>query len=317
MSFEFDVSDSSDQRLLATYAAVAKTQEELDNLQTNDDAHRIGKLLPELDRAYPYFGEPVYASGEGLFPELDEDGSIVGESFRQSDGAYGIHYGFAVVEITDEEGKLHGRKVMHQILVSDVESNQLVTIEQHTKIFHYLAMESSILPINEIDDCLASYKDSSVDLDDCMGIISDHSKRFVETLRSTKFRRTNKSRQNKIVEFLLDEADSAARVRDLTIMAEPEYGYAPLRKNNKNRDFVPMLLSQTIGGVCLGLDTLETGVMARKAIRRDSDLANRDAGLCLVLDPDESTRSGLKLNDTQVIFIPTYNQVFETYLFAE
>lgn len=305
-----------EQQVIASCFERAQYLEELINKAPDKDTVQqlYAEIMPSIEKDFPYYGQPVYMSGIGLHPIFDDEGSsIVAESWQLSEGDNGMHLGFAILH--DDDNEIKPFHIMHKVLVGEGNSIPFATVEMDAKVYKYFDLDSQLLPVIEVEAALSSYEFSDTEPHDRLDIINDSSKEFVDMLRSTKFRRLQHKRQQRVVDDFLLHVESKASVRDLQFIGEPLHAYVPSLIGNKRYFSQLSLEDALVAGTCLGIDTVETGILNRKAIRKDADLGDKWCGLCLVIDPDDDTRSFLQLNDGQVVYIPTYDQSFDAQLY--
>lgn len=289
----------------------------IDQAKTDDELKALyAENINVLDKMFPYYGQPVHISGRGLFP-YSEDNEIQGEGWGTSEGVTGIHEGFDIVQTEEDETGATSFRVMQRVYVGEFTNNVLKTVGTTRKIYHFYDLGSQLFPIVEMEAMMASHELSSYTPDESLNTIFPLSSDFVNLLRSTEFRRLKHKQQKRIFDEVLMTIDQHTMTRGLTFTGEPSFGYVPSFSEN-NRYFMPLALgAYVISGQCLGIDSLETTALRKKAIRRDKDMASKYAGLCIVIDPDKDTRQGLYLADDQVLYIPTNNQDFDAVLYTE
>lgn len=302
--------------LEACFDRARMLQEALNETQIHADALALGsEFIPVIDGNFPYLFQKVHISGRGIFPVTDEQGIIDSESWGLSEGSFGTHHGFVVLDIAPEGS--YDFRVMQKILVQETLEYAFTTLETRHRIFNYFELDSQILPHNEMESILSSHDSREEDSQNQLEIIDGFSKDFNKILRSTEFRRLKHRQQRRLVDDMLVSVNKYISIRDLQFMGEPEYGYAPF-SGGSQRGFVALTLGDIlIGGSCLGVDSIESALLASKAIRSDKDMADKYAGLCMVVDPDTDTRQALQLAESQVLYIPTYDQSFEAVLYHD
>ena len=108
---------------------------------------------------------------------------------------------------------------------------------------------------------------------------------------------------------LVREAEQKTTLSDTYMHILAGYGYLLVLADNK-KQLVPMDISDgTVDGTCLGLISLDSLQIKKKAIMKDSDRIDELASICIVLDPSEDTRNRLRLEPNHVLFIPTGQQI--------
>jgi hypothetical protein len=143
-------------------------------------------------------------------------------------------------------------------------------------------------PLTDLDESIKSVKASSLTL--------------TALLRSTAFRRINHQEQSREVAAFIEQAERDANLRGAEISAKVQYGYVS-ELGQYQYLFTVDVQDLVIGGVCLGVDTLESFTLVQ-AIRKDANLIDKYAGICLILDPNADTRQRLNLKVEQVLYLP-------------
>ncbi len=263
----------------------------------------------ELERLYPYTGITLHFSGEGLFPFFDDDNNIIGEGYGESGGQYGIGAGIQIARVTKGDGE-KVPKILHQILIHKSESQPLASVTQEQSIYALVYLEGEVLPIVNIEEIYGT--DTVAQETELLHQNANLcSKAFTSLLRSTGFRRLPRKKQNALVDQTLMDADIRAPVREREALVEGEYAYIPETTGEATEFRLIDIRDTLVSGVCLALDTVEKAALRHKAIRRDTDLADKGAGLCLVIDPLPETRSELNIDEGKVVFVPISGQEIE------
>jgi len=170
-------------------------------------------------------------------------------------------------------------------------------------------LDSTCLVVRELDEIFHE-DDNSIDFNDQMDTLVKSSIALRSLIHSTKFRRMKKEQQKKQVDNIINTTELATRLRGSTLLAEAEYAYINIF--DKNINLLPMnIRGLVIGGVCLGMESIEGLRLRRKAIRNNADLIDGDAGICLVLDPNEETKQGLNMGDQHALYLPIGGQNLE------
>ncbi len=267
----------------------------------------IDENLAEVNALYPYEGDHIMARGEGIFPQLDVEGNIIGQQRdNDNEGYFGTDMGFVVTESTEKP------QIMHKVLITVARHQPVDVVENVHRIFHlYDPDKSSILHMREMEESLGSaWLDEEQDTDNSLETMDNYSKEFIRLIGSTAFRRKKYEQQLKQIDDLLLQADIDTKLRDMEVTVTGNYGYAPHLSSERLEFSLLQLEDIEVTGTCLGLGTVETSALQSKAIRNNKDLLDKQAGLCLVVDPDEATREILKIAEGQILYIPTYNEAF-------
>ncbi len=297
------------------YAQAWAYQAELN--ATSDGVTRDKRQLiqNELDSIFPYMGQQVYVSGNGVYPVCDvETGEVLDEIHGFVSGQQGLHVGFFVAEIN--EGSTLRYQVLQQIALGQVKSKPCLTVDRQETISTFVDLDASVLLISDINNVYNP--DSDVEDDDFHDRIErmlGMSKELTGLYKSTTFRRMRHAKQLRTVMDFLINADRETRLRNVGIMTEAEYAYTPSLSDGWR--LIPLLIEKTlIEGTIVGLDSTESVTMKAKAIRNNDDLLDKNAGLCLVIDPTEESKDVLSLSANSVVLLPTASQEFEIALNA-
>lgn len=301
------------------YETAAFYQQQLDAFEgaLEDKMALGGQMVTALDAIFPMCDETVWLNGWALVPLADDEGTVVGDGFSQTDG-YGKHRGFDTVIWEDEQGVQH-MKLMHQILIGETNEDLFKTVGRQTRFYKFFDLSAAVFSLEEMEETLLTGRNGENQMpDNVCDVVEGQSRRLVNLLRSTTFRRLSHRQQKKQVDNFVVQAEDMARIRDMQIIAEPFYAYAPLVGSTTTRHFVALDLSRVIiKGKCVGLDALVSVELNRHAIRRNADSSFLHDGLSYVIDPDQDTRTGLNLSDEQVLYVPTQTQTFNAELYRE
>lgn len=267
-------------------------------------------IIQELDRFYPYTGQAVFMTGLGMHPVQDqENGKLIDEIWEHRLGEPGIHNGFYIDDYSEDGNP--GRQIMHQLTVAERGEKIGKTLFQKQVIVSLFNLDSLVLPATDIDRVFGIEESAaSPDFAKKFDLMMGYSKELTKIYKSTTFRRLNHDQQISVVREFICEADRRTKLRDLSVIATAQYAYVPLLKSGWQ--LIPFKLQEfDISGTCVGLESTETITMRRKAIRKDADLTDKHAGLCLVIDPDDETCKELNLRNDSVLYLPTSSQSFE------
>lgn len=290
---------------------------ELQNmLDATNDESKINELsveyLPNINYHFPYYNKSVYMCGMFIGRVIDEEGEEIDASVF-AENMQGTHLGFQVIDVSGDDDSINPQ-VVQKLLVKEEISG--VTVETRTRRYNFFELESLILPNTEMESILAAYEGDD-DNEFRLENLTAASKYCVNLLRSTEFRRLKHRQQRRTIDNLLFELNKQITVRDMKFMGEPEYAYMPFVEGGL-RGFEALDVGAVmLGGKCLGVDLLEAALLGYGPIRRDNDMADRDAGLCLVVETDFETSQQLGLNDSRVLYIPTNDQKFDSLLYGE
>src|SRR5690606_14828778 len=124
----------------------------------------------------------------------------------------------------------------------------------------------------------------------------------------------NRAQQLERVNRFIEDVESRLPVRERDMVVQSKH--VIVRSFVAGRAVHSILEVEGLGlaGKCLGFGSVEQLGLQDKAIRRSSDMLSSQAGLCLIMDPDEGTRETLALGDKQVVYIPLSGQDLELNL---
>ncbi len=284
-----------------------------------NDLHKRGELnenitkgvAEDLDDNCPYMYKPVLISGRALVSTFDEGtGNITGMEWMDVEHT-GIHLGVNI--LTNEEFDM--QLIVQQVQVDTIQSRPLPTASQITTLFAFFDNDANITPIDEIEGVFHPYyMKEAEDEDIYKGFrdLVDFSSDFARMLRDTKFRRMDRKKQLSLVSSVISDISNTISISELEVIIQTQYCYAPVLRNERQVGVAAIAVDDcVISGTCMGVDSLERIRLPVQKIRSDKQLIDKYAGICIVIDPDESTRVGMDLLPDQVLFIPTASQSFE------
>lgn len=282
----------------------------LSNPTRHDELISEQEIINELNGFYPYIGQAVFMSGVGMHPVQDEEtGRLTDEIWEHRFAQGGIHHGFYIDDYA--EADTMERQIMHQLTIGEISEKIGKTLFQKQVLVSLFNLDSMVLPVNDIDRAFG-IEDQVPDyeFEKRLDLMMGYSKKLTKIYKSTSFRRMNHEQQISLVREFLSEADRKTKLRDISVMVTAEYAYVPLLTSGWQLIQFPVE-ELDISGTCIGLESTESVTMKEKAIRKDSDLIDKKAGLCLVIDPDDETREELRLRPDSILYLPTYSQPFE------
>jgi hypothetical protein len=289
-------------------------QEALNQCDTFEQASFLAdEHIPVLNNLFPYLNHHVLISGEGVMPLIDENNMMEAEAWLKDQHANGIHVGFGLIDI-DRRPDNYDFRLMQRILIGQSHSQPFASVESRQWVYKHFDLHSQIIPNVELESVLSSSEYKTAFDAHPLQAAFKYSDEFVKLVRSTTFRRLNRGQQRRVADDLIYRANQCAVLRDFGVSADLEYGYIAIRENNTT-SYLPLNLEKVVvSGKCLGLESLESQNLGVDAIRRDKDLLAKDAGLCMVIEPDNSTRQGLNLELGQLMYLPLHNQEIEVVL---
>lgn len=312
------------------YQAAHNWQQNLDAMMQAGEPFTLvlqTSIEQELDTLCPYIGERVLLKGFGILPVIDEDsGEFAGNTFGHHE-AGGQHLGVRVLSISgmDEHFRPQEKpgddttlvdatppivRVLHMVyLGGDLEptSPTFQTSHSYFGLFH---LDSHLVLLDEVEESFRQPELPAANLE----LLLDTSREFRSMLCSTPFRRLKHRQQRQRVDEVLKEANQKLSLLDADLSVMCDYFHRPCLETSFGGalSFMPTDVPDLIiNGTCLGVDSIEGPQLANRPIRRDRDLQDKLAGLCLVLDPDEESRHALQLADQQVVYIPTLSQAID------
>lgn len=282
-----------------TFQHAWKWQQYFDTLTDYSNIDEIrNRAVAELDGMYPYKGQFVFISGRGIHTEYDEEGREPVENWCHIE-TEGQHNGFAVVELEDFDTKRF--VVMQQIFMGYRAGLISKGLHQQLTFFDYLDLNSLCIPAKEIQGVLDENQEE-VDLQEQMDVVMSGSKKLVRMIADTGFRRMSWIKQRKQLDSLVRETDKESKLRGAKLQAVAEYGYIAQYEKNLKLSAIS-IRDRLIGGVCLGVESLENLVLRVRPIRNDGNLVNKYAGLCLVIDPNCETKEALRMGE-HLLYVP-------------
>lgn len=303
--------DSSVERAMADIAIERARQWQtfFDNLVDFSNLEALTEqAIREMDEAFPYINSAVLISGNRIRPVLDDvTKEPISEEFTYGPGTLAKHLGFTVLSIEADDNTKQLR-VMHVVFESYRESRLYSTVHQTLRYYEYFDLDSVLIVPDELNRLFYGSSEEEHDFEAQMSIVWDQSLEVNRILCSRSFRRLDISSQRKLLDELVAETESLVSIRGTEILAEGDYGYANVLR--KSMEIIPFNIGNVvIGGTCLGIESIESLTLRSRPIRKPSDLIDRYAGLCLVLDPNEETRHGLNLPEDQVFYLPTCQNI--------
>jgi len=270
-------------------------------------------VIRELDSMCPYLNQWVYFTGRGIFPKRDENGIVIEDVGGQSHGMLGISQGVEVLRVTMQQGE-EQYVVMHQFMVDGTNTRPHITEATKSAVLCFVEPGSSILPVAQIDEIYNSEPEQKYEEDVLQGVFSS-SWQFSQLLRSKNFRRWTHKRQLETVSSFIEAAENIVQLRGKELLIDATYCYLPVIKDNFIERELLLLDDALIGGVCLGLESLERPALNKVPIRKIADITDKEAGLCMVIDPDFEIRQRFELNKDQLLFVPISSQALEFRLY--
>ncbi len=279
-------------------------------LDCEQDLIKLDAIIPqiceELGALCPFADEKVIMTGKAVLPKIEE-GEHIGDFMVEVELLPGIHRGVQVISSSEDSTN---PKIMHWVQTSTRNENN-GTVVNITNTFGYFGRDASIFMIDKVDEAFG-YESTVFDLDDDgMKTLNKFSEKLIDIYRSTKFRRQNKGAQQRFVTGFIDEVNARLPIRDKILLVEAQYAYVPDIQADGVR-FVRLPINDIVEVQCMGLDTIELSHMQEKPIRRDADMVDKMAGLCLLADLDPESRQRLGVSINSLVWLPLGGQSLES-----
>lgn len=285
----------------------------INELDQNGDLTKeiANEIQRDIDENCPYIDKAVLISGRALVSKFDDETqNIIGVEWVDVEHI-GIHMGVNIVS----EDEFDHHFILQQVYLCETLNQPLPTVIQNTKIFAFFDNDATIMPIEELETSFISsgYNEDHQDSHDVEILIQKlvrKSEGFRDVLKSKRFRNLSLPRQKSFVARSLQLiSETVPFLVQSDVGIEAEYGYVPDLKEDGSLDYQVIDMGRAaVFGTCLGIDTIEAASLDIGPIKKMGELIDSGAGLQLVIDPSEDTRTGLDISDGKVIFIPTANQ---------
>ncbi len=229
----------------------------------------VEEACTELNSLFPYIGRDVLISGPGMITDNEQPGWI--DMNLGYFDVFGSHKGIAI--ITLKEGVIAAQKI---------------AAWDGT---YYFNIDTDLLADDEKKECL-------MDDNERLTSLYDTSEKIRNLLGSNLFFGFPAANRRRALQKLLAISEQETQIYGLNIVAGPVVFYANEYDRLKEyRSGYGLDLS----GRCIGLETLHTQVFAPGA---DKSERNAAAGLCIVVDPNESPRRYYGLGERQSVLLP-------------
>ncbi len=307
------------------------------------------EIIDELELLCPYLGEPVCLSGLALMPDMntveDRDefrGNMSPVAVLQNndddttygrvEGVSGVYESLVVHEFDGEFGKEY--RIRQKVVLGYM--NRIVgrgTRETRDILRGYFEYDTTIQPTDEIESSLRhGISDQELSSEEIAKIIDEYSDELVRMLHSRAFRRMPLRQQQDNIRVLIKMAEEASQVQDKYVsigFTEPTIDdvVRVQRKDGRvgttRRIYIPYggrdglhvirkrQIPVAIGGVCVGLDSVEWSRLNQGPFRKTRDLYDGKAGLCLAIDPDRPTIDAVEIGEDQLIYVPVSGHRFD------
>lgn len=303
-------------------------------------------VIAEVDAICPYLHEPICISGKALLPDPsglhkfedeeneqdrpvsqikvldrnDEDETV----YAEVDSMIGIHNGITIALVEDDETGESNWHLRHMVAIGRYQySLAKATRCVSETVFGYFDVDSEIITIDSIDEAVSGHDLNKPVTDEIVDAVDYYSGSMRRLLNSKRFRGLPHKRQLELFENLMDEAEMHAPVRDKEVAIylmytaktprsyswPGHYVYIPETEGGAVRYKKRHFTGDIIGGICMGLTSLEAATLHERPIRKPRDLKDPKAGLCLAIAPDDVTseRTGAE----KLIYVPISAQDFD------
>ncbi|HUP26778.1 MAG TPA: hypothetical protein VM124_03995 [Candidatus Limnocylindrales bacterium] len=320
----------SDQDLLALQEAILHELEVLCPLNDRQVSISGNAVLPEM--LLQQSEDVADDTGRGFSVSVLERNPEKKTIYGPVDEIVGRYQKAVIRLIEGDYGKVF--RIRHMVVIgtaTNVEAED--TIITQRAFAGYFESDSIIQPIEDLELTLVPpIFGEFLQSEDVTRIIDYYSEEVARLFGSTRFRRLPLSRQQAMLSGLIKRAEIESQVQDREVsieFIEPNQD-TRVKGRQKNRIlkptrhvYLPGLTEHGhhslryervplyIGGICIGIESLESHRLRRKPIRRDSDLTDKRAGLCLAIDPYPEIRNTLEIEDGQAVLVPISGQDFE------
>lgn len=291
-----------------------------------DEVSAAIEELNELLDDEGLLGRECLVSGEGVWSEYIENEE---EGPESSEGQLAEYSASGGVEFILRDGRMPPKEalctgfsiedpscsgelgVWLQFETSYGEIMDHPTIAHEITTLAYLKPNTtSVIPLSELDKIFYKPNELAEEIAENgqqLGTLKIFSEALIQTVKSTKFRRLAHPRQIRIVNNIIRNAEifsGAHNLGDLDL--DVEYGYAP-QVTEKGINYRLVELGKLpISGRCLGVTMVGKERLERKAVRRDSDLINKNEGLSLIIElaDDSELPDHLGLMPGDILYVP-------------
>lgn len=333
LSFEVQAQEALSERL-----RFWKEQIELALANNSKDLEEIGSAAQEeLDELWEQVGMMdvrCLVSGSAIFPEVvysdqSEDALGVALEDKEADGVkvqagyiqqtYGNSKGFVFSNLGVEGAP---PRLWYMFKLAETVEIPHPVMRKCLELYAFFdTADCSIVPLSKIDEAFGITFDEEQDYEDALSlggakqdILNDRSKQFMDTIRSTKFRRLSRNRQIRIIDQFVEKTEVLSDVRENPVMFEPQYVYISKPRQDGSMEYETVgVYGMTLSGICLAVHMLGREQLDRNAIRRDRDLVSKWDGLCLTvaLEPDQHILGKIGLAPNSYVHVPISGQDFD------
>ena len=139
-------------------------------LSNTNDVLQIHKIrdteLPILSEEFAYAGEVVYLMGRAIVPEINGEGSVVGQRWVEDTETLGLHCGFSIQRLSvNGVSSAVEHRIAHKIYIAGGdEKTEFDVIERQFQVFTKHDCQNSVfLPLDEIDPLFHVFDDETIE----------------------------------------------------------------------------------------------------------------------------------------------------------
>lgn len=247
------------------------------------------RIAIELTDLWPYVNEGCYFSGTAVYPDVDLEKGTIADTFGSVESMEGVSCGLTVCAFGDEKPQIY-----YLFSVGTITA-RTHTLRRQDDLYAFLHVaDAEILPESTVEQpfTVPEFDEES----DVCELLGKSSQNFVSLLRSTPFRRKTQLEQQKIVDAYIANTEQISGIRGTTVTFEPEYVYVPRLVDGVMQYDCKAVYKEFMSGICHGLMSIEADKLQRKAIRRDIDMVDERAGLCLIVEVASASYNDAPLN---------------------
>lgn len=264
--------------------------------------------IEELDRLYPFYGQEVWFTGQGMIgEEFDLGAQRMDILFEQMLPAQ--HTGFMVLRMpvvgSEEE---YAYEVLQCLTVQYEEGGVSVMLPlDNVPVVGAAVNEAFEKNADGDEQIVAEYKWQEA---------KRHAEQVSQVLHHAGFYKLKREDQLAVINGMLQEAEEATQLRGLEFTGNPAIIWCVGLEDEEQVIELCDVSDLIVTGECMGLDCLETITLAERHVSgMDDFLLEGDAGLCLVVSPDETTCDRLGTDQRQ-LYIPLTQKFFVDFKHA-
>lgn len=242
----------------------------------------VDTIADELNDLWPYAGEECHFSGVGVYPVFNPAIHDYDDVKGVIDSKTGTSQGLIVDAIEEENFQIY------YVFYLDTVVETKYTRRQQSDLFAYITAESAnIVPGESIEDI---FKVPELEISsDIHKILDTSSKKFLDILQSRVFKRLTQLEQRRTLETFIRRVEDKTAIRGSLVTIEPEHILIPRLGDGMVQYDKHQVKDEYMKGVCQGLGSTEIETLHHEPIRRKNHLSQKAAGLCLVVQIEESS----------------------------